>query len=309
MKQRLLLTHTLERPYNLPATMALLSLGSTDPTMQFATGSVRMAMLAPHGPLEVLVEQRGAELRALGVGEDEDLDWAATRMHDWLGLSFVPPQFPQGPRKLQTLAKRWEGLRLPRSPLLFARLVQIVLQQLISFEDAAYGWRQLVRSYGQQHLPFTGLSAPPAARALSTLATSEFVACSVLPQHGRRIAGLAKRANKLETLWNGGEGEGAVERTSRLLAKLPGVGKWTLGHLQGAGMGHSDAVTLGDYSLPHFVAYFFTGKERSTDEEMLQLLAPYGPHRYYVLALLDKGAKRPPRRGPRHRRLRDHMGT
>ena len=312
MKPRLLLDHRLERPYNMAATMSLLSLGPTDPTMQVSAERVQLVTWAATAPLEITVERTSDRIRALAVGDRADLDWAASKIVDWLGLEYHPPEpewFAQGGAPLKRLAKRLEGLRLPRSPLLFSRLIQIVLQQLISFEDAAYGWRQLVQRHGRQHMPYTGLSVPPSAKALAQLATHQYVECSVLPQHGRRIVELAKRAAKLERVWNGGAGDDAVARTTTLLTKLRGIGPWTIGHIQGCGMAYSDAVTPGDYSLPHHVAHFFIGKERSNDEEMLQLLEPYRPFRFYVLALLQKGSKPPPRRGPRHRRLRDHMGT
>ena len=49
---------------------------------------------------------------------------------------------------------------------------------------------------------------------------------------------------------------------------------------------------------------FFRGSEDADDDDMLRLLDPFRPHRFYVLSLLLKGGPVPPRRGPRATRLR-----
>ena len=61
----------------------------------------------------------------------------------------------------------------------------------------------------------------------------------------------------------------------------------------------TDAVVVGDYHLPHVVAYSLAGEPRATDERMLELLAPYAGQRARVQRLLVRGGARPPRRGAR----------
>ena len=131
---------------------------------------------------------------------------------------------------------------------------------------------------------------------------------SRLGSAGTIYSGLARVAGRLEATWGGGVAATARERTCALLSQQRGVGPWTIGYLRGSALGDSDAVVLGDYGFPRQVAYFFTGQpQEATDDDMLRLLQPYRPHRFYVLALLLKSGLRPPRRGPRRARLRDRL--
>jgi hypothetical protein len=65
------------------------------------------------------------------------------------------------------------------------------------------------------------------------------------------------------------------------------------------GMGHADAVPLGDYHLPRIVAFHLTGEARGDDGRMLELLEPWRGQRGRIVRwILDTG-RMPPRRGPR----------
>ena len=119
-------------------------------------------------------------------------------------------------------------------------------------------------------------------------------------------------AKRIESAWASGLTEDAADSTCKFLQAQRGVGPWTIGSLRGTSLGDADAVVLCDYSLPKQVAYFFTGQEaingrEATDDDMLRLLEPFRPHRYYVTALLMH-APHPPRRGPRRKPLRRRMG-
>lgn len=190
---------------------------------------------------------------------------------------------------------------------MFPRLVAIVLQQLIAYRDALHGWDRLVRRYGAPVPGNPDLWFPPEPATLAALADYHFVECGVLPRLGRCVIRLARAASRLEATWAAGLPSDALQRTSALLLRQPGVGPWTVGYLRGSALGDADAEVLGDKGNPHQVAYFFTGAERGDDAEMLRPLEPYRPHRYYVLGLLLKSGVRPPRRAPRGRRLRDRL--
>jgi 3-methyladenine DNA glycosylase/8-oxoguanine DNA glycosylase len=83
------------------------------------------------------------------------------------------------------------------------------------------------------------------------------------------------------------------------LEAFPGVGPWTAARVAVTALGDSDAVQVGDYNLPHAVAYALEGKARSTDERMLQLLEPYRGHRARVIRLIGVAGITAPRFGPR----------
>ena len=299
----------IDGPYDLAQTLSLIALARRDPCVRVdGPRDARLAVAGPTGPLVVKLHQMTGAIEAEIVGADAD--WLAPLLPGWLGLDFQSPTF-DGPPRLRNLAIKHAGLRLPRVPLIFPRLVQIVLQQLVRFEDACHGWKELVRRHGTQVPGHDDLYLPPTAGALASLASFQFVECSILPEQGRRIVGLARVAKRIESVWGNGVTDDAADNTCRFLEAQRGVGPWTIGSLRGTSMGDDDAVVLGDYSLPKHVTYFFTSNEKidgrdATDDDMLQMLQPFRPHRYYVTALLMH-APHPPRRGPRRTPLRQRM--
>ena len=66
-------------------------------------------------------------------------------------------------------------------------------------------------------------------------------------------------------------------------------------------LGDADAVSVGDYHLPHTVSWALAGEARGSDERMLELLEPYRGHRGRVIRLLEAAGIAAPRRGPRLR--------
>ena len=64
-------------------------------------------------------------------------------------------------------------------------------------------------------------------------------------------------------------------------------------------LGDPDAVSVGDAHLSNVVAFALAGRPRGTDEEMLELLAPWAGHRARVVRLLEGAGITPPRYGPR----------
>jgi 3-methyladenine DNA glycosylase/8-oxoguanine DNA glycosylase len=85
----------------------------------------------------------------------------------------------------------------------------------------------------------------------------------------------------------------------RRIRALPGLGAWTYAEVAVVALGDADAVSVGDYHLPHLVGWALAGEERATDERMLELLEPYRGHRARVVQLLELSGVSPPRRGPR----------
>jgi 3-methyladenine DNA glycosylase/8-oxoguanine DNA glycosylase len=70
--------------------------------------------------------------------------------------------------------------------------------------------------------------------------------------------------------------------------------------------GDDDAVPVGDYHLPHIVAWNLTGEARADDARMLELLEPFCGHRGRVIRLLTLAGHHPPAFGPRRRILPMH---
>ena len=75
---------------------------------------------------------------------------------------------------------------------------------------------------------------------------------------------------------------------------VPGVGAWTIGSVLGPALGDDDAVAVGDFHLPHIVAWELAGEPRGDDDRMLALLEPYRGVRGRVVRLLVLAGRRPP---------------
>jgi 3-methyladenine DNA glycosylase/8-oxoguanine DNA glycosylase len=64
-------------------------------------------------------------------------------------------------------------------------------------------------------------------------------------------------------------------------------------------LGDTDAVSVGDFHLPHLVAWTLAGEPRGDDARMLELLEPYRGQRGRVVRLLEASGLAAPRFGPR----------
>lgn len=286
-------------PFHLGRTAWLFGMGRFDPTINLADDSIQVAMQTPEGGVTIAAthfRNRASDSSILRVECYGDGNkWIAERVPSLFGFEDQLDQFqPTG--KLGQLAKQLSGARLPKLPVVFHRLVQIVLQQLVSWSDALHGWKTIVQRYGEDAPGPFPLRLPPTADRLSKLAYFDLVECGVLPRQARIILHLAKEANRIERLASKGPDD-----VSKVLLAIPGIGSWTVEHLLGTSLGVADAVLIGDYGLPHTVAWFFNEQARSNDDEMLQLLEPYRGDRFRVINLLWQSGINAPRRGPKRR--------
>ena len=86
----------------------------------------------------------------------------------------------------------------------------------------------------------------------------------------------------------------------RRLQALPGVGPWTSAEVAIVALGDADAVSVGDFHLPHPVSYALTGERRRHRRAHARSCWPPWPgHRGRVLRLLSRSGRYPDRRGPR----------
>jgi 3-methyladenine DNA glycosylase/8-oxoguanine DNA glycosylase len=92
----------------------------------------------------------------------------------------------------------------------------------------------------------------------------------------------------------------APEAFARLTA-VPGVGRWTAAETARSAFGDPDAVSVGDFHLPHLVSWALAGEARGDDGRMLELLEPYRGQRARAVRLLELSGITAPRFGPRVR--------
>ena len=269
-----------ERPegHRIRATLRLLRMGRLDPTWQLEDGVVRHAMCTPEGTVSVQFEERERELVVSTWGAGSG--WVAPRLRGWAGLDDTPQAFQSDHPRIRPLMQRVGVPHMPQVPLISETLVTCVLQQRVTYKEAARSWRLMAMSLGEEAPgPFRLRTGPRWSRLID------------IGYAGLHPLGMEqKRANLIRFIagrvaWFEGLRAHDLTTQKRLLYKVPGLGPWTINMLAGNGLGDADAVPLGDYSLPHTVAWLLEKKARSDDSEMVHLLAPFRPHRWRLLTL------------------------
>lgn len=281
----------LPRPYKLRPSLRLQTMGSGDPTLRLGENSLDGCLNTPHGPATYSVRGHANHLACELFGPGTD--WLRPHLPGVLGLEDDPTQFqPTG--KLEAIARAHRTTHLPKLPVLFDRLVSIILQQLIAYRDACANWARLVRRYGTQAPGPCDLWLPPTPERYQSLGDYDLIASGILPKQARLVLKLARSANRIERL-----GETDHEKLVKFLLAQRGIGPWTVGFLQRSGLGDADAVMPGDIGFPRTVAYYFEGKKQADDADMLRLLEPYRPHRFRVLQMLIAAGAGPPKAAPK----------
>ncbi|HZC71169.1 MAG TPA: hypothetical protein VE442_10780 [Jatrophihabitans sp.] len=283
------------RPVDVFATLGPLRRGTADPAHRVdAAGRFWWACATPDGEGTLAVHAAGSRVsgQAWGAGAEwllERLPILLGAADDWSGLdvSAVPV--------LRETQRGRPGLRLPSTGLVLDSLVPAILEQKVTGQEARRSWRQLLRRFGTPAPgPVEAMCVPPQARVLLDIPTWDWHLIGVDLRRQRTIRAAATVAARLEECTALPLAEAAAR-----LRHVPGVGAWTAAETAQRALGHPDAVSLGDYHLPHQVVYLFTGRRRGTDSEMLELLEPWAGQRQRVMRLVEASGVLAPRRGPR----------
>lgn len=285
--------------YHLGRTFSGLKMGQFDPTLRLSHRSLRMARRTPDGGVTLRVDQEVDNVRVRAWGDGAA--WMLARIDPMLGFHDDPVAFRPEGRVVRALARKFEGMHLPRLPHVYDRLNQIVLLQLVSSREAIGAWSRIVRALGEPAPGPGGLMLPPDPRALARTPAHDLIARGVGPRQARTLRLVAHEASRIERAASRGD-----EALGRFLTGIPGIGAWSAGYLHGSALGAADAVLPGDYNLPNVVSWALAGEPRGNDPRMLELLEPYRGHRFRVIRLLWAGGVHAPRRGPRRALRQPH---
>jgi 3-methyladenine DNA glycosylase/8-oxoguanine DNA glycosylase len=292
----------LDRPVDLRSILGPLARGSGDPTMRVASAAAIRATVTPDGPasIEIRVDATSARARAWGPGGALLLDGLPAL----LGLDDDPSGFDPSLHPLVAqLARRRGQVRLGRTVAIWDALLPAVLEQRITGTEAWRNYRRLVRAHGAPAPGPLGLVLAPEPAVVAGLPPWRLTQLGIEPRRGLLLRRIAREAARYEALAEparraGGGGAGATSLAAALRAQ-PGIGPWTAAEVTLRALGDPDAVSVGDAHLSHVVAFALAGRPRGTDEEMLELLAPWAGHRARVVRLLEGAGIAPPRYGPR----------
>lgn len=254
-----------------------------------------LAARTPQGAGTLHVTRTSEQLSAEAWGDGGP--WLLDRLGPIAGLEDDPASFSTDHPLVGELHRRHPGWRFGSTGLVFDALVHAICGQKVT------GAEGMAASQGLREL-FGGPA--PGPRALRLPADPERMAAAPYWAYHqiqlekrradvlRRVAAMAAEIDALAAV----DTAIAAER----LAGIPGVGVWTVAKTLSVSHGDPDQVEVGDFHLKHIVVHHLTGKPRGSDEEMLELLEPFRPHRARVTRLLHTMGHEPafgPRLAPR----------
>jgi 3-methyladenine DNA glycosylase/8-oxoguanine DNA glycosylase len=151
-----------------------------------------------------------------------------------------------------------------------------------------------VMEFGEPAPGPLALHVPPAPSTLAEIPYWSLHRIGLERRRAEVIRNACRRATRLESTC-----ELEPEAAYRVLRSLPGVGVWTAAEVGARAYGDADAVSVGDFHLPHLVSWVLAGEPRGSDERMLELLAPFEGQRGRVIRMIEARAGRRPRVAPR----------
>ena len=270
--------------------------------MRVAAGAAVRASVTPDGPATVEISVSGAvaSARAWGPGAG----WLLDGLPALLGLDDNPTGFDPGLHPVVAgLARRRGPVPLGRTVAVWDALLPAILEQRITGTEAWRNYRRLVRAHGSPAPGPLGLMLAPTPAEVAALPPWRLTALGIEPRRGLVLGRIAREASRFEAIGapareRGAGGAGAAGLAAALRTHA-GIGPWTAAEVTLRALGDPDAVSVGDAHLSNVVAFALTGRPRGTDEEMLELLAPWAGHRARVVRLLEGARIAPPRYGPR----------
>lgn len=275
--------------------------GAKNPVLVGPTEAL-WATRTPEGPASVSLRRTAAEqvqAEAWGPGSDWILD-QAPRL---LGADDDPSGF----RPTGSLGRLWR-----RKPFLLARtdrpwdaLIGAVLGQRVQTANAARSRRALARRFGERAPGPHNAWILPAPERVAVMGYHDLHPMGVERKRAEILVRVAREMPRLAAVFAAAaEAADPAARAEQArsvqdrLQRIRGIGPWSAAMVTAVSLGDADAVPIGDYHLPHTVAWLLAGEPRATDERMLELLEPYAGHRWRVLRIA-KSSTRAPRYGPK----------
>jgi 3-methyladenine DNA glycosylase/8-oxoguanine DNA glycosylase len=269
-------------------------MGRYDPCARFVDGSFWLALRTPDGPGTLTLSRAGDGLEAQAYGPGAE--WLLARAAAVAGLRDDLDGFGELARShpvVAQLARVHSGLRLPATGRVFPRLLRAIFEQKVTGKEAYRAYAATVRHFREPAPgPLADLLLPPDPATVAGTPYWVFHPFGVEQRRADTVRRAAAVAEPLEACSD------AAEATRRLIA-IPGIGPWTAAEVVRVVYGDPDAVSVGDYHIPHMVAWALAGEPRADDARMLELLEPFRGHRGRVCTLLELAGLAAPRFGPR----------
>ena len=291
-------------PTQVQRTLRVLRRGTGDPTYRVEYGpddgpvnAVWRTSLTPEGPgtLRVRVgrDAHGSddsadvvELAAWGDGAS----WLLKQAPAMLGAEDDDSGFAELAAAHPILAEAYRTrsrVRLVRTGQVLQALIPAILEQKVTTLSAYAAWRGLVRKYGTpapgpERMP-RDLYVLPEPRVWTLIPSWEWRRAEVDGKRAETIIRACRRASAIERL-----AAANVDEASAKLRTIPGIGPWTAAETLQRSHGAPDLVSVGDLHLPRIICGILgePGDRSYDDAKMLELLAPFAPHRQRAVRLL-----------------------
>ena len=275
------------------ATFRLHRHGPGDPTIRIEERALWRATLTPEGAATIHIELEPDRVRATAWGSGAG--WIIDRAGLLVGLNDRSTLRTDHPR-LRELQRQLVGMRIGASHRVMEALVPAILEQKVTSYEAHQSFRHMVYALGEPAPGPLPLRVAPSPEVLAAQPYWAFHRFGVERKRADVIRTVCKRADRLEECV-----DLPSDQAFARLTHFKGVGPWTAAEVAARSFGDPDAVSVGDFHLPHLVSWVLAGEPRSTDERMLELLEPYKGERGRVIRLIEAGTGQPPRRAPRQR--------
>jgi 3-methyladenine DNA glycosylase/8-oxoguanine DNA glycosylase len=211
----------------------------------------------------------------------EGAPWMLERLGKIAGLDDDPASFSTDHPVVGELHRRHPGWRFGSTGQVFDALVPAICGQKVTGQEGAAAWRGLRELFGEPAPGPRSLRLPPDPEQMAAAPYWAYHQIHLEKRRADVLRRVAASATDIDRLADFDTGTAAQRLTS-----LPGVGVWTVAKTLSVSHGDPDQVEVGDFHLKHMVVHHLTGRPRGTDEEMLELLDPFRPHRGRVTRLL-----------------------
>jgi hypothetical protein len=238
------------------------------------------AARTPEGPVALRLWRDAALLKSTAWGGGAD--WMLDRLPALVGLGDEPGGLITDQPLVGELVRRHPGLRFGATGLVFEAVTRAVVEQKVAGKEAARSLAGLHNRFSEAAPGPRPLRLPPDPDRLAEAPYWDYHVVGIEKRRADTLRGLARHASRLDAL-----ASVPPAQARSVLQRYPGVGVWTSAETVAVSHGDPDAVSVGDFHLKNVVAWHLTGRPRGTDEEMLELLEPFRPHRGRVIRLLE----------------------
>lgn len=278
--------------YDVSRSLGFHEMKSARGSMVRGPAAIVWSTITPDGPATAEFTHRSDEMTVEAWGDGAA--WVVERAPRIVGCEDDVSDFDPPPGLVRDLQKRFSGLRLGATGIVWDTMAQAILGQRVTTVEASRSYRSLARDHGLDAPGPHGMRTPPVPERIAAMSWDELHLYGVERSRAVTLIEAARRIARLQEAI-------AMSRQDAWarLQSVAGIGPWTASAVMGIARGDADTVAVGDYHVPNTVAWALAGEPRGDDARMLELLEPYRGHRRRVVMLIKSAGISAPKFGPK----------